>query len=150
MVLFERNDNIDAVYGDVRYVRWNNLSYSVRYYSSANFSPWKMRMGFMPAHPTFYCKKEIYERYGYFNLNYKIAADFECLVRFIYVNKIKTIYNSMQIVTMRTGGASSNGWKSHRQIMKDHLKALHEHHIYSNVVILSLRYISKIKDLIVR
>lgn len=139
----------DAVYGDVQYVKWDDLSSPVRYYSSAKFRRWKMRMGFMPAHPTFYCKKEIYEKYGLFNLDYKIAADFECLLRFIYVHHIKTVYNPMQVVTMRTGGASSSGWKSHKQIMKDHLKALHEHHIYSNVFILSLRYFFKVKDLIV-
>lgn len=139
----------DAVYGDVQYVKWDNLSSPVRYYSSAGFKRWKMRMGFMPAHPTFYCKKEIYEKYGLFNLDYKIAADFECLLRFIFVHHIKTVYNPMQVVTMRTGGASSSGWKSHKQIMKDHLKALHEHHIYSNVFILSLRYIFKVKDLII-
>lgn len=144
MLLLEQS-MADAVYADVLYTKSDDLSSSVRYYSSWGFKPWKMRLGFMPAHPTFYCKKNIYEKYGYFNLDYKIAADFECLLRFIYIHHIKTVYNPMQVVTMRIGGASSN----RRQIMKDHLKAFHAHHIYSNVFILSLRYLFKMKDLIV-
>lgn len=75
-----------------------------------------MRLGFMPAHPSFYCHKEIYERYGGFNLSYKIAADFECLLRLIFVHKIRLRYIPMDFVTMRTGGASTSGLSSHKQI----------------------------------
>lgn len=139
---------VDAVYGDVKYVQRKNPSKLVRYYSSATFKRWKMRMGYMPAHPTFYCRKKVYQRYGNFNLHYRVAADFECLLRLIYVYQIKTIYNPMEIVTMRTGGASNNGLISHWQIMKDHLTAFRENGVYSNIFIISLRYISKVIDLV--
>lgn len=102
----------------------------------------------MPAHPSFYCHKEIYERYGGFNLSYKIAADFECLLRLIFVHKIRLRYIPMDFVTMRTGGASTSGLSSHKQILRDHQRAFKDNGIYSNVLLESLRYIYKIYEII--
>lgn len=136
--------NIDAIYGDVHYVKNENLKKCVRYYSSKLFRHSWMRFGFMPAHPSFYCRKEVYDRYGVFNLNYKVAADFECLLRLIYIEKIHIQYLHLDFVTMRTGGASSSGLRSHRQIMRDHLRALHDNKVRSCAALLSLRYIYKI------
>ena len=124
----------------------------VRFYSSRLFRRSWMRFGFMPAHPSFYCRKETYDRYMikgcYFNTSYKIAADFENLLRMIFVHKIKTIYIKKDFVTMRTGGASSSGITSHKQINKDHLRALKENGINSNYFFLSIRYLYKILELI--
>jgi len=138
---------VDAVYGDVLYVN-EDLVTPVRYYSSAGFKPWKMRIGLMPAHPTFYCKKTVYEKFGYFNTKYKVAADFESLLRFIYINRIKCRYNHNLVVKMRTGGASSNGFSSRKQIMMDQLQAFKDNNLYADPLILSLRYPSKIIDVV--
>lgn len=143
---FETND-VDAVYGDIHFVNDDNLGKCVRYYSSKGFKPWKMRMGWMPAHPSFYCKKEIYNKYGTFDCSFKIGADFDNLLRLIFVNKIKTKYIALDCVTMRTGGASTSGVSSHKQIFKDHMKAYRKNNIYSNYLFESLRYISKAIDL---
>ncbi len=139
---------VDAVYGDIHFVDEKGLDKCVRYYSSAGFRRWKMLLGFMPAHPSFYCRKEIYEKYGGFNLSYKIAADFECLLRLIFVHKIRTQYIPMDFVTMRTGGASTKGLCSHKQILRDHQRAFKDNGVYSNVLIESLRYIYKIYEII--
>lgn len=138
----------DAVYGDVHYVEDKDLSRSVRYYSSRYFKRNLMRFGFMPAHPSFYCRRKVYERYGAFDISYKIAADFENLLRLIFVNKIRTEYIPADFVTMRMGGASSSGLKSHRQIMKDHLRALKQNGVFSNVLFLCLRYPYKIGEVV--
>ena len=82
-------ENIDAVYGDIHFVNPDNLNKCVRYYSSKNFRPCMMRMGFMFAHPSFYVKREYYENLGLYKTDYKIAADFELLLRFVVKNKIK-------------------------------------------------------------
>ena len=74
----------DAVYGDIHFVDDRDLCRCVRYYSSKGFRRWKMRLGWMPAHPSFYCRKAIYEKYGNFDTSYKIGADFENLLRFIF------------------------------------------------------------------
>lgn len=151
---FCSDTEIDAVYGDVHYVNENNITKQTRYYSSKNFRRGLMRLGFMPAHPSFYCKKTTYEKFAtknakdYFNISYKIAADFENLLRMIFIGHIKCEYIEKDFVTMRTGGASSSGIKSHLQIMRDHKRALRENDVYSNTFLLSLRYIYKVWELI--
>lgn len=143
------NEKVDAVYGDIHYVNDEDLKKCVRYYSSKPFRRWMMRLGFMPAHPSFYCRKEVYEKFGAFDAeNYRVAADFENLLRLIFVNKIKTHYISKDFVTMRTGGASSSGLESHKRIMRDHLKALKKNGVYSNIFLLGLRYLYKIGEIL--
>lgn len=142
-------EKVDAVYGNIHYVDDEDLKKCVRYYSSKPFRRWMMRLGFMPAHPSFYCRKEVYEKYGAFDAeNYRVAADFENLLRLIFVNKIKTHYINKDFVTMRTGGASSSGLESHKRIMRDHLKALKKNGVYSNIFLLGLRYLYKIGEIL--
>lgn len=139
--------NIDAVYGDIHFVKANDLKKCVRYYSSKFFHRRWMRLGFMPAHPSFYCRREVYERYGVFDLSYKVASDFENLLRLIFVNRIRTCYIAKDCVTMRTGGVSTSGMASHKQILRDHQLALKNNGIYSNVFLELLRYPYKILEL---
>lgn len=141
--------SVDAVYGDVHYVDDKNLSKCVRYYSSRVFTRGLMRLGFMPAHPSFYCKAEIYRDKGLFNTSFKQAADFELLLRLIYCQSITTKYIQKDFVTMRVGGLSTSGLKSHKAIMNDHYRALRENKVYSNFFLLSLRYLYKVAEVIV-
>lgn len=143
---FEDNKNLEAVYGDVHYVRPDNLERCVRYYSSRVFKRERMKMGFMPAHPSFYVRRSCYAKYGLYRTDYKICADFELLLRFIYVNNINIKYLPMDMVTMRTGGASTSGLKSHLMIFKEHLRALKANKISTNVFYLSLRYLYKLTE----
>ena len=145
---FEQDSQLDAVYGDVHFVHPNNLNKCVRYYSSKVFKRDLMRMGFMPAHPSFYIRRECFEKYGLYKTDYKVAADFEFLLRVIYKAKIKTKYLPIDMVTMRTGGASTSGIESHKRIMKEHLRAFRENGLYTNRLLLSLRYIYKIEELL--
>ena len=107
-----------------------------------------MKLGFMPAHPSFYMKRECFEKYGLYKTDYKIAADFEFLLRTIYKGNININYLPIDMVTMRTGGASSSGWESHKCIMKEHLRAFRENEIYTNIFLLSLRYLYKIGEVV--
>lgn len=136
----------DAVYGDIHYVDPTDISTSVRFYSSASFRRWKMRLGFMPAHPSFYCRRTVYTRYGLFDTDFKVAADFEQLLRLIFVNKIFIKYVKKDFVTMRTGGASTSGFESHKRIFRDHLKAYKKNGVSSNVFLESLRYAYRIVE----
>lgn len=146
---FLQQPNVDAVYGDIHYVRDAELDRCIRYYSSKSFRRSWMRLGFMPAHPSFYCRKSVYEEYGAFDTSYRIAADFENLLRLIFVHRIRIQYISMDFVTMRIGGASSSGVRSHKQIMCDHLRALRSNGIYSNTFLLGLRYIYKLWEVVI-
>lgn len=138
----------DAVYGDIHYVDPKDTATTVRFYSSAPFRRWKMRLGFMPAHPSFYCRRTVYTRYGLFDLDFKVAADFEQLLRLIYINRIFTKYIKKDFVTMRTGGASSSGIESHKRILRDHLKAYRKNGVSSNLLLESLRYVYRIGELV--
>ena len=140
--------NSDAVYGDVHFVKDSDLHKCVRYYSSKIFQRSLMRLGFMPAHPSFYLRREYFEELGLYQTDYKIAADFEFLLRVIYKAKIRMKYLPVDMVTMRVGGASTSGFESHKRIMKEHLRAFRENGIYANVFLLSLRYIYKIGEII--
>jgi len=137
------DENIDAVYGDIHYVKPDNLQKSIRCYSSKNFRPFWMRFGFMPAHPSFYCRKSIYDKYGTFDISYPVSADFENLLRLLYIHKIRTRYLALDFVTMRTGGASSSGYKSVKAGLRDRSRALRENHVYSNKLFLCSLYVYK-------
>lgn len=144
---FEKK-KVDAVYGDIHYVNNSDLSKPIRYYSSRFFYPSLMKFGYMPAHPSFYCKRNVYEKYGLFDISYKVAADFELLLRLIYIHRITIAYLPMDFITMRVGGASSSGLQSHKQIFQDHLKALKTNNIYSNHFLLGQRYVFKIGEIV--
>ena len=147
---FNSDRNLEAVYGDIHFVNDEDLTNCVRYYSSKMFHRRYMRLGFMPAHPSFYCKKDCYEKYGYFDTSFKIAADFENLLRLIFIGHIKTQYIKKDFVTMRTGGASTAGFNSRITIMKEHLRGFKKNRIYSNAFLLSLRYFYKIYEMVRR
>ncbi|MBO4662143.1 MAG: glycosyltransferase [Bacteroidaceae bacterium] len=134
---------LEAVYGDVHYVKPKDLSRPVRYYSSRYFRPRNMRMGFMPAHPSFYCLKELYSTYGKYRLDYKVAADFDQLFRLLYIHRIRARYIDMDFVTMRTGGASNSGLRSHLQIIQDHAKAMRSYGTRVSYLLFSFRYLYK-------
>lgn len=142
-----KNDSLDAVYGDIHFVNDGDLKKCVRYYSSRPFRRWWMRFGFMPAHPSFYCRREVYMKYGTFDISYKVAADFECLLRLIFIHRIKIKYLPLDFVTMRTGGASTSGMSSHKRILHDHQLAFRNNGVYSNVLFEFMRYGYKICEM---
>lgn len=141
-------NNVDAVYGDIHFVRSDNLDCCVRYYSSKIFRRGLMRLGFIPAHPSFYCRRECFERYGGYKTDYQIAADFDLLLRFIYVYRIRIKYLPVDMVTMRLGGASTSGLKSRMIGMREHLRSFRENGVRTNRFLLSLRYFYKLTEYI--
>lgn len=145
---FNLNNNIEAVYGDVRFVNENNLEKTVRYYSSKNFKPWRFRFGFMPAHPSFYTYKHNFEKYGYYQYDYHIAADYELLVRFLYKYHLKAKYIPLDFMKMRTGGRSTASWKSNFILNKEIVRACKENGIWTCMPLLFLKYFVKIFELI--
>lgn len=140
--------DVDAVYGDIHFVRPGDLGKCVRYYSSKNFRPWALRFGYMPAHPSFYAKREVFEKYGLYELDYKIASDFDMMVRLFYKNRISARYIAKDFVTMRTGGVSTNSLANRIQITREDVKACRRYGIYSNFLMCSVKYITKVFEFI--
>lgn len=112
------NSNADALYGDLKYVLQTDLNKTIRYWKSGSYKEGKFLMGWMPPHPTFFVKKEIYNRLGTYRLDMPTAADYELMLRFIHVNKIKLTYLPEIITIMREGGMSNksliNRWMANR------------------------------------
>lgn len=142
-----KNNDIDALYGDVHFVHPDNLSRSVRYYSSAVFKPSLFRFGFMPAHPSFYMKRDCYENHGLYALDYKIASDYDLLIRYLYKERIRYKYLKKDFVTMRIGGISTENFNSRVTLNKEIVKACKKYGIYTNLFLLSLKYFYKIFEL---
>ena len=82
-------DGVDAVYGDVHFIHDGEPNKCIRYYSSKHFRPFWLRFGFMPAHPSFYCRRGVYERAGYYKTDYAIGSDYEMMVRLFLVHHEK-------------------------------------------------------------
>ncbi|MDR2684021.1 MAG: glycosyltransferase [Prevotellaceae bacterium] len=140
--------NIDACFADVRFVKQKNTEKTVRYYSSAKFSPALFRWGFMPAHPSFFARKKCFEKAGYYKTDYKIAADYELLIRFLYTERFSYKYIPLDIIKMRTGGKSTKSLKSNCILNKEIVRGCRENGIYTNIFLLCFKYFWKIFEFI--
>lgn len=114
----------DAVYADLQYVQKDDLDKVVRTWKSGPFSYPKLRRGWMPPHPTFYMKKKLYEKFGAFDLNYRIAADYDSLLRYLYAGKVIPSYLPEVLVKMRVGGASNRSIKNIVLKSKEDIRAM--------------------------
>lgn len=99
--------NADSVYGDLVYVDPENTQKVVRFWKGISYKRFRFRYGWMPAHPTFYMRRELIEQYGLYKNHYYTAADYEFMSRYLYKHKISAAYLETMIVKMRTGGASN-------------------------------------------
>jgi glycosyltransferase involved in cell wall biosynthesis len=103
-----RDEAVDACYGDLCYVRRARPDQVVRYWRSSKFTPGIFRRGWCPPHPTLFIRRDLYIKFGAFDINYRIAADMELMARFMERHRINARYLPKLIVKMRTGGASNN------------------------------------------
>lgn len=99
--------NADAVYADLYYVDKDNTDKIIRTWKSGGYDAERFLWGWMPAHPTFFVKKAMYEKFGAFNTTLRSAADYELMLRLLYKHKIKAAYLPAFIVKMRVGGKSN-------------------------------------------
>lgn len=142
---FQEHPDTDGVYADLYYVSQNNIDNIVRVWKTGEQKP--MRRGWLPAHPTFYVKRECYEKYGYFNLNYPLAADFELMLRFVEKHHIKLYYLQEHLVRMRLGGATSKNLNNIYKQDVETIKAFKENGLPGgNITYLIWRYIPKVKQ----
>jgi hypothetical protein len=106
--VFENNQNISAVYGDLKYVKRGDSDITVRHWRSRSFQRSLLSRGWMPPHPTLYVKKRCFDEIGYFNLEYKISSDYDFMLKLFSNSKFKSRYVSRTFIKMRLGGVSNN------------------------------------------
>ena len=104
---FTENPETEAVYADLVFVNRNDINKPMRVWESGEYKEDSFLQGWMPPHPTFFVRKEVYEKFGGFNTGLKLSADYELMLRLIHKNKIRVAYLKETIVKMRMGGVSN-------------------------------------------
>jgi len=107
-----KSTNVDGVYGDLQYVEKQNTEKVIRNWKSCEFTPSLLKKGWMPAHPTLFLKKEVYDKHGTFDLSYTIAADYDFMLRVLKDESLCFSYLPTVITKMRVGGASNRSLKN--------------------------------------
>ena len=134
----------DIVYGNLDYI--NDNGKVIRNWISRPYEKGLIKKAWMPAHPTFYCKKEVYDRLGGYNDSFKIGGDFELCLRFLEVNQVSSFYLNKKLVKMLIGGISNSGLKSKWIIYKEELRAFKINKVYVNPVIFFIYKLKKLKQ----
>jgi len=147
--LFQQSD-ADVLFADLVYVRPGNLEKVVRYYSGADFTPDRFAWGWMPPHPTLFVRRELYERYGLFRTDYRIAADYELATRLLARYRVRYAYLPEVIVKMRTGGISTRGLWSTWTLNREILRACAENGISTNMLKVYSKYFRKLAQMFAR
>lgn len=143
-----RSESLDAVYADVDYFDGAHPDKAVRHYSSAYFKPSRMAWGFVPAHPTLFLRREIYQKFGYFKTNYRIAGDYDLIARIFKDGTLRYRYLPKVLVRMRLGGASTRSWHSMLRQNTEVIRACHENGIYTNWLMILAKYPVKFLGLV--
>ena len=120
-----KRTSADMVYGDGLFVDAHETEKVIRDWRSGNYRRWKVRLGWLPLHPTVYIKRSAIERYGLYNENYKIAADSDFLVRYLYKAHLKVEYLGKYVVRMRMGGLSTDSQKR-KEMWKEDVEMFRE------------------------
>ena len=134
----------DGIYGDLEYVNEKDTNKVIRYWKSKPYIKGLFKKGWHPAHPTFFVKKEVYDKFGNFNLKYKIGADYEIMLRFIEKNKIRVGYIPKVLVRMRIGGASNQSIKNIIKANKECYNAWKDNDLSISPIVFILKPLSKI------
>lgn len=140
----------DVVFGDISFFRAGAPDKSVRRYNSGMFAPGRIGWGWMPAHPATVLTREAYARVGQYRTDFRIAADFDFIVRAFAKHGLSYTYLRDVFVKMQTGGVSTAGGASRRTIDAEMLRACREHGVATNRAKMQSRYLLKMLELIRR
>ncbi|MCX6277759.1 MAG: glycosyltransferase family 2 protein [Bacteroidetes bacterium] len=135
--LFE-NSRTDSVYGDVQYVDQTDTGKILTNRKSGQFSLLKLKLGWLPPHPTFYVKRELYSKYGNFDTTFNISADYDSMLRFLGKYKISAVYSREVMVKMRVGGVSNRTMKNISKKWQEDYRAMKNNDV-GNLITLFLK-----------
>ena len=150
------HSEVECVYADIRFVKSGDSveelrnAKTVRYCSAKRWRPWMFRFAAMVPHPSFYARRECFDRLGMYSLDYRICADFDLVLRFLGIAKLPAAYLPKCVVVMRMGGASTAGWRSNMEINREDLRALRANGIWSCLPLIYLKYLFKIWGFVFR
>ena len=139
---FEADTKLDATIADIVFVNEDNTRI-LRHYNARKWKPEKFAWGYMPPHPSFFCKRRLFDELGLYKIDYKIAADYELLIRYLYVNRINYRYIPMITTRMRMGGVSTKNLNSILTLNKEIKRACKENNLGTNFLKIYTKYIFK-------
>jgi glycosyltransferase involved in cell wall biosynthesis len=147
---FQTHSSAQIVFGDVVFVSPANADQIRRFYSSRRFKPWKLRFGWMPPHPATFVRRSVYDKFGQYELDYQISADYEKFVKWLLVEKLSYARIDRVLVRMRQGGVSTSGIKSNIVLNREIVKACRSNGIYTNELFLLAKIPFKLLELVRR
>lgn len=139
--------DVDIIYGDVIYHNKQNPSKVIRRYKSGNFSIKRLAWGWMPAHPSVFMRRGVYDTYGNFKKNYKIAGDYEFFCRIMKGGQLKSMYFPEAFVNMRAGGVSTSGFKNTYILNSEVVRACRENGINTSIFRILSKYPLKLLEI---
>lgn len=134
----------EAVYGDLVYVKPGNTNKVVRYWKTGDLKVSKFRWGWTLPHPSLFIRKSVYDKYGLYNDSYKIAGDYDLILRLFYKRNIETKYIPQVLVKMRTGGASNGSFSKNLKVHNEDVLAWKNNDIQPNIITLWLKPLRKL------
>jgi len=140
---FETTDT-DSVYGDLVYVDAANTQKIIRYWKGVSYKRSRFRYGWMPAHPTFYVRRELIKQYGVYENHYYTAADYEFMARYLFLNKVSSQYIDSMLVKMRAGGLSNENLKSRIRANRRDFLAMRKNKIPFSFIVSILKPLIKL------
>lgn len=141
-----QNQPTDTLYSDLQYVSYLNKNKIVRHWESGKFNRLKFLLGWMPPHPTFFVQRHVYERYGYFDTDLQISADYELMLRFLHKHGVSTQYLPGVLVKMPTGGVSNDSFAHRLQANMEDRKAWSKNYLRPRFYTLTWKPLSKIRQ----
>ena len=133
-------ERLDALYGDVEFFRPGQQDTVARRYNSGRFTAGRLGWGWMPAHPALFVRRALFERYGAFRTDYRIAGDFEFIARVFRHPELRHRHLPESLVRMQLGGVSTSGWRATLQLNREMMRACQANAIPTNWVKMLLRY----------
>ncbi|EGR4062145.1 glycosyltransferase family 2 protein [Vibrio cholerae] len=132
-----------AVYADLEYVSKDDISKTVRLWTSGEYQKQNLLNGWMPPHPTFYMRRECYQALGMFDLSFRISADYDSLLRYLWLNSVTMSYLPKVLIKMRVGGASNRSLRNIYKKSFEDIRALKNSHVFWPKALL-IKNVSKI------
>lgn len=142
-------ENVDSLYGDLEYVSKEDTTKVIRYWKSGAYTAKRLKWGWMPPHPAFFVKRDVYTQHGLFDTSYKIAADYDFILRVLGLKSISTVYLPAVLYKMRVGGISNRSVKTIIHKSLEDYRALKSNEI-GNILTLIYKNLSKVPQFFLR
>jgi glycosyltransferase involved in cell wall biosynthesis len=145
-----QSQHLDALLGDVGFFHASDPNRLIRRYRADKFSPHKLAWGWMPAHPALFLHRKVVQRVGRFKTDYRIAADFEFIVRAFHGQTLQYQHLPEVFVEMQIGGVSTSGWAAKMLLNREVLRACRENGLRTNLLMILSKYPAKLMEMVCR